>query len=61
MPPGKMRITCTDKFGKKVPLPKATEACDFTQDSRIGVRDAEETSRPLSTSDLSPATAVAIV
>lgn len=29
---GKMRITCTDKFGAAVPMPKGTEMCDFSQD-----------------------------
>ena len=29
---GKMRITCTDKFGKPVPLPGGTESCDFSKD-----------------------------
>ena len=29
---GKMRITCTDKFGKSVPMPRGTESCDFSRD-----------------------------
>ncbi|MGD0651832.1 MAG: glutamate synthase [Verrucomicrobiia bacterium] len=28
---GKMRITCTDKFGKSVPMPRGTESCDFSR------------------------------
>ena len=28
---GKMKITCTDKFGKAVQMPSGTERCDFTQ------------------------------
>ena len=28
---GQMRISCMDKFGAAVTLPKATEACDFSQ------------------------------
>ena len=28
---GKMKITCTDKFGKEVQMPAGTERCDFTQ------------------------------
>lgn len=28
---GKVRITCTDKFGVKVPMPAATESCDFVK------------------------------
>jgi glutamate synthase domain-containing protein 3 len=31
-PAGKIRITCTDKFGKPVPLPGGTESCDFSND-----------------------------
>ncbi|MGA2159495.1 MAG: glutamate synthase [Dehalococcoidia bacterium] len=27
---GKLRMTCTDKFGTTVPMPSGTEACDFT-------------------------------
>jgi glutamate synthase domain-containing protein 1/glutamate synthase domain-containing protein 3 len=27
---GKLRMTCTDKFGMAVPMPSGTEACDFT-------------------------------
>ena len=30
---GRMRITCTDKFGKVVALPKGNEACDFSRES----------------------------
>jgi glutamate synthase domain-containing protein 1/glutamate synthase domain-containing protein 3 len=30
-PAGKIRITCTDKFGKPVPLPGGTEVCDFSR------------------------------
>jgi glutamate synthase domain-containing protein 1/glutamate synthase domain-containing protein 3 len=29
---GKYRITCTDKFGKPVPIPGGTESCDFSKD-----------------------------
>jgi len=29
-PAGKMRMICTDKFGKPVPMPRGTEPCDFT-------------------------------
>jgi glutamate synthase domain-containing protein 3 len=31
-PAGKIRITCTDKFGKPVPLPGGTETCDFSKE-----------------------------
>jgi len=27
---GKLRMACTDKFGTRVPMPVATEACDFS-------------------------------
>lgn len=27
---GRLRLTCTDKFGNPVPMPGGTEACDFT-------------------------------
>ncbi|MGA3143787.1 MAG: glutamate synthase [Verrucomicrobiota bacterium] len=31
-PAGKIRIACTDKFGKPVPMPGGTEPCDFSKD-----------------------------
>jgi glutamate synthase domain-containing protein 1/glutamate synthase domain-containing protein 3 len=31
---GTVRITCQDKFGKKVSMPEAAEACDFTVESK---------------------------
>jgi glutamate synthase domain-containing protein 1/glutamate synthase domain-containing protein 3 len=31
-PAGKIRIACTDKFGKPVPMPGGTEPCDFSRD-----------------------------
>jgi glutamate synthase domain-containing protein 1/glutamate synthase domain-containing protein 3 len=31
-PAGKMRITCTDKFGKQVDMPGGTEQCEFSKD-----------------------------
>lgn len=30
---GKLRVSCTDKFGKPVSLPKGTEQCDFTSEA----------------------------
>jgi len=39
---GRMRITCTDKFGKVVPMPKGTEACDFTQALPLSSESEEE-------------------
>jgi len=30
-PAGKIRITCTDKFGEPVPIPGGTEFCDFSK------------------------------
>jgi len=32
-PEGKFRMTCTDKFGIPVPMPRQSEASDFTQDA----------------------------
>jgi glutamate synthase domain-containing protein 1/glutamate synthase domain-containing protein 3 len=32
---GKMRISCTDKFGTAVPMPQATESCDFSQEPSL--------------------------
>jgi glutamate synthase domain-containing protein 1/glutamate synthase domain-containing protein 3 len=32
---GKVRIACTDKFGKEVPMPKSAEACDFSQEPSL--------------------------
>jgi glutamate synthase domain-containing protein 1/glutamate synthase domain-containing protein 3 len=32
---GKIRISCTDKFGMPVPLPGGTESCDFTRDFSV--------------------------
>jgi len=29
---GKIRMTCEDKFGQAVPMPRTTESCDFTKD-----------------------------
>ena len=31
---GRLRMTCTDKFGKPVPMPKGTEPCDFSSEIR---------------------------
>ncbi|MGA2677872.1 MAG: glutamate synthase [Sedimentisphaerales bacterium] len=39
---GKMRILCTDKFGRTVPMPKATESCDFSQEPSLSSEDEEE-------------------
>jgi glutamate synthase domain-containing protein 1/glutamate synthase domain-containing protein 3 len=36
-PAGKIRVTCTDKFGKPVPLPGGTETCDFSKDEAADV------------------------
>jgi glutamate synthase domain-containing protein 1/glutamate synthase domain-containing protein 3 len=39
---GKMRISCTDKFGRVVPMPEATESCDFSQEPSLSSEDEEE-------------------
>jgi glutamate synthase domain-containing protein 1/glutamate synthase domain-containing protein 3 len=31
-----LRVTCTDKFGRPVPMPKANQPCDFTKDVAPG-------------------------
>ena len=35
---GSLRMTCTDKFGKPVELPKGTEACDFSAGSDLEMK-----------------------
>ena len=39
---GKMRISCTDKFGRAVPMPTAAEPCDFSQEPALSSEDEEE-------------------
>jgi glutamate synthase domain-containing protein 1/glutamate synthase domain-containing protein 3 len=39
---GKMRITCTDKFGTKVPMPEQTESCDFSQKPSLSSEDEDD-------------------
>jgi glutamate synthase domain-containing protein 1/glutamate synthase domain-containing protein 3 len=39
---GKMRISCTDKFGTAVPIPEAAESCDFAQEPSLASEDEEE-------------------
>ena len=39
---GKMRITCQDKFGRAVPMPGATESCDFSEEPSLSSEDEEE-------------------
>ena len=41
-PAGKIRITCTDKFGTAVSMPAGTEACDFSQDLALSCESEEE-------------------
>jgi glutamate synthase domain-containing protein 3 len=38
---GKMRITCTDKFGISVPMPGGTEQCDFSQEPSLSSESEE--------------------
>ncbi len=45
-PAGKMRITCADKFGKPVPMPGATEPCDFSRDL-LSSPESEESVRTI--------------
>lgn len=51
-PAGKMRMICTDKFGKPVPMPRGTEPCDFaanidTNQANSGIRKIEDIIREL--------------
>ncbi|MGA1979812.1 MAG: glutamate synthase [Sedimentisphaerales bacterium] len=39
---GKMRITCTDKFGATVPMPTGTEPCDFSQELSLSSESEED-------------------
>jgi glutamate synthase domain-containing protein 1/glutamate synthase domain-containing protein 3 len=41
-PAGKMRLTCTDKFGNPVPLPARTEGCDFAANGPARNREIEK-------------------
>jgi len=42
---GRMRITSTDKFGKPVPMPGGTEACDFSRELPPALADAAPAGR----------------
>ena len=51
---GKIRITCTDKFGEPVPIPGGNETCDFTKDVAADVsprtsNDADQRRLPIAT------------
>jgi glutamate synthase domain-containing protein 3 len=46
-PAGKWRITCTDKFGKPVPIPGGTESCDFSKDQASLTGPSEKPSASL--------------
>ena len=39
---GKIKITCTDKFGAAVPMPTGTESCDFSQDLSLSPESEED-------------------
>ncbi len=39
---GKIRITCTDKFGTSVPMPGGTEQCDFSQEPSLPSESEED-------------------
>ncbi|OPY08057.1 MAG: glucosamine--fructose-6-phosphate aminotransferase [Syntrophus sp. PtaB.Bin001] len=45
---GRLRMSCTDKFGKPVELPKGTEACDFTIEENQDIPLEEKTKNELS-------------
>lgn len=42
---GRMRMTCTDKFGTTVPMPKKTESCDFTKEAHATASKNSEMER----------------
>ncbi len=51
---GKMRMTCTDKFGKEVKLPAGSEGCDFTSETFLNQKlsaDVEEKIKSLAIAD----------
>jgi glutamate synthase domain-containing protein 1/glutamate synthase domain-containing protein 3 len=39
---GKIRITCTDKFGAPIDMPKGTEQCDFSQEPSLPSESEED-------------------
>jgi len=45
---GRMRISCTDKFGKLVPMPAGTESCDFSREFRLSSESEESVERLIS-------------
>ena len=51
----RIRMTCTDKFGKPVAMPRQTEACDFTKDVdeslAVDVETAQEVRKALEARD----------
>ncbi|MGA3285725.1 MAG: glutamate synthase, partial [Verrucomicrobiota bacterium] len=58
-PAGKMRITCTDKFGKQVDLPGDAEPCDFSQGFSLS-SESEESLQTIISERFLPGRALAI-
>ncbi|MGD0351317.1 MAG: glutamate synthase [Verrucomicrobiota bacterium] len=56
---GKIRITCTDKFGIPVPMPGGTESCDFSQGISLSA-EAEESLQTIISERFVPGSAPAI-
>jgi glutamate synthase domain-containing protein 1/glutamate synthase domain-containing protein 3 len=56
---GKMKITCTDKFGKEVQMPSGTERCDFTQGVLVS-SESEEAIQAVINERFVPGNSVAI-
>jgi glutamate synthase domain-containing protein 1/glutamate synthase domain-containing protein 3 len=56
---GKIRITCTDKFGIPVAMPGGTEACDFSQGISLSA-EAEESLQTIISERFVPGAAPAI-
>jgi glutamate synthase domain-containing protein 1/glutamate synthase domain-containing protein 3 len=58
-PAGKIRITCTDKFGKLVPMPGGTEPCDFSRELP-STPESEESKPAIANEQFVPGNSLAI-
>jgi glutamate synthase domain-containing protein 1/glutamate synthase domain-containing protein 3 len=58
-PAGKIRITCTDKFGTQVDMPGGTESCDFSQGFSFS-SESEESIQTIISERFVPGNSVAI-
>ncbi len=48
--PGAVRMSCADKFGKPVTLPKSTESCDFASDAYLSIAPRESVAAEIASS-----------